>query len=91
MLIEAFRHATSVAVAAMDELAAQFDDPWEQLVAIVEVVAANIAGLLHPVVLGHLAPQATDYRDVVLAQLAFALATNTENAAGTAPQPTQER
>lgn len=138
MLIEALRHATSVAVAAMDELVARFEDPWEQLVAmvdrglttdvptwrmlmefwtaaahdaelrdhaavlaaqyrepfldavrrgveggaftprfdsaaIVEVVVANIVGLLYPVVLGHLAPEATEYRDIVLAQLAFAL------------------
>ncbi len=36
MLIEAFRQATSVAVAAMDELAAEFDDPWQQLVAMVD-------------------------------------------------------
>jgi len=140
MLIEAFRHATSVAVTAMDELAAHVDDPWQQLVAmvdrglstsvvtwrllmefwtaaahdaelqdraaalaeqyrepfldavrrgvesgafvprfdadaIVEVVVANIVGLLYPVVLGHLIPQDTDYREVVLAQLAFALTT----------------
>ena len=34
---------------------------------------ANIVGLLYPVVLGHLTPQPADYRDVVLAQLAFAL------------------
>ena len=138
MLIEALRHATSVAVAAMDELVAQFDDPWEQLVAmvdrglstdvatwrmlmefwtaaahdaelrehaavlaeqyrepfadavrrgiesgaftprfetaaIVEVVVANIVGLLYPVVLGHLDPADTEYRDIVLAQPAFAL------------------
>ncbi|HEY8581360.1 MAG TPA: TetR/AcrR family transcriptional regulator [Capillimicrobium sp.] len=140
MLIEALQRATSVAVAAMQELAAQVDDPWQGLVAmvdrglrtdvatwrmlmefwtaaahdaelrahaaglaeqyrapfadavrrgvedgaftprfdeaaIVEVVVANIVGLLYPVVLGHLEPQATDFRDVVLAQLAFALAT----------------
>jgi len=138
MLIEAFERATSVAVAAMDEFAAQFDDPWPQLVAmidrglstdvvtwrmlmefwtaaahdaelqeqaaalarryrapytdavrrgiesgaftprgdmtaIVEVTVAQIVGLLYPVVLGHLAPQPADYREVVLAQLAFAL------------------
>ena len=36
MLIEAFERATSVAVAAMDEFAAQFDDPWQQLVAMVD-------------------------------------------------------
>ena len=36
MLIEAMRRATSVAVTAMDELAAQFDDPWPQLVAMVD-------------------------------------------------------
>ena len=46
--------------------------------AIVEVVVANIVGLLYPVVLGHLTPQDTDYRDVVLAQLAFALTTQEE-------------
>lgn len=151
MLIEAFRHATSVAVAAMDELAAQFDDPWQQLVAmvdrglstnvatwrmlmefwtaaahdtelqehaaalaeqyrepfidavrrgiesgaftprfdttaIVEVVVANIVGLLYPVVLGHLASQDTDYREIALAQLAFALTTSTQNASGTPPE-----
>ena len=34
---------------------------------------AQIVGLLYPVVLGHLAPKPADYRDVVLAQLAFAL------------------
>ena len=138
MLIEAMGRATSVAVADMNEFVAQFDDPWQQLVAmvdrglstsvvtwrmlmefwtaaahdaelqehaaalaeryrepfvdavrrgiesgaftprfdataIVEVVVANIVGLLYPVVLGHLTPQDTDYRDVVLAQLAFAL------------------
>lgn len=157
MLIEAFRHATSVAVAAMDELAAQIEDPWQQLVAMVdrglstdvatwrmlmefwtaaahdaelqdhavvlaeqyrrpfvvavrrgvesgaftprfdvaatvEVVVANVVGLLYPVVLGHLAPQETDYRDVVLAQLAFALTTSTEDASGHRPAPiTEER
>lgn len=150
MLIEAFTHATSVAVAAMDEFAAQVDDPWEQLVAmidrglstdvaawrmlmefwtaaahdtelqdhaaalaaqyrepfvdavrrgiesgaftprfdtaaIVEVAVATIVGLLYPVVLGHLSPQDTDYREVVLAQLAFALTPTTENAPGTPP------
>lgn len=150
MLIEAFERATSVAVDAMDEFAAQFDDPWEQLVAmvdrglstptgvwrmlmeywtsaahdaelqqhaialaaqyrrpyvdavqrgikrgvfaprfeteaIVEVVVANIVGLLYPVVLGHLAPQNTEYRDVVLAQLAFALTTDTPDGAGGRP------
>ena len=143
MLIEAFERATSVAVTAMQELAAQFEDPWEQLVAmvdrglstsdvtwrmlmefwtaaahdpelrdgaaalaqeyrrpfsdavqqgiesgaftprydtaaIVEVVVADIVGLLYPVVLGHLAPQDTAYREVVLAQLAFALTTTHE-------------
>ncbi|WP_354698057.1 hypothetical protein DSM112329_03720 [Paraconexibacter sp. AEG42_29] len=138
MLIEAFDRATSVAVTAMDEFAAQFDDPWEQLVAmvdrglttdvatwrmlmefwtaaahdaelrgqaaalaeqyrgpfadavqrgvdsgafaprfataaVVEVLVANIVGLLYPVVLGQLDPQDTGYREVVLAQLEFAL------------------
>lgn len=140
MLIEAMGRATSVAVADMNEFVAQFDDPWQQLVAmvdrglstgvvtwrllmefwtaaahdaelreyaaglaeeyrapfidavrrgtesgafapqfeataIVEVLVANIVGLLYPVVLGHLTPQDTDYREVVLAQLAFALTT----------------
>ena len=138
MLIEAMGRATSVAVADMNAFVAQFDDPWQQLVAmvdrglstsvvtwrllmefwtaaahdaelrdhaaalaeqyrepfidavrrgiesgafaprfaatvIVEVVVANIVGLLYPVVLGHLTPPLSDYRDVVLAQLAFAL------------------
>jgi AcrR family transcriptional regulator len=146
MLIEALRRATSVAVDAMDELVAGIDDPWEQLVAmvdrglstsvvtwrmlmefwtaaahddelrehaavlaeqyrepfadvvrrgiesgafeprfdvavIVEVMVANIVGLLYPVVLGHLAPQDTEYRDVVLAQLAFALSMSAGDAA----------
>jgi AcrR family transcriptional regulator len=59
--------------------------------AIVEAVVANIVGLLYPVVLGHLAPQDTDYRDVVLAQLAFTLTTSTEDASGSRPAPiTQE-
>jgi AcrR family transcriptional regulator len=143
MLIEAFGRATSVAVAAMNDLAARFDDdPWQQLAAmvdrglstnvgtwrmlmefwtaaahdaelqehaaslseqyrkpfldpvqrgvesgaltprfdtaaIVEVVVATIVGQLYPVVLGHQTPQHIDYRDVVLAQLAFALTKNT--------------
>lgn len=147
MLIEAMRRATSVAVAAMDELVAQLDDPWEQLVAmvdrglstsvptwrmlmefwtaaahdaelqdhavelaaqyrkpfldavrrgvergaftprfapaaIVEVVVAAVVGQLYPVVLGHGAPEELGYRDVVLAQLAFALTASTEDAPG---------
>jgi hypothetical protein len=50
------------------------------------------AGLLYPVALGHLAPQDMGYRDVVLAQLAFALTTSTEDASGGRPVPiTQER
>lgn len=152
MLIEAMEHATSLAVADMDEFAAQFDDPWQQLVAmvdrglstdvatwrllmefwtaaahdselrdhaatlaeryrrpfldavrrgvesgafiprfdiaaIVEVAVGNIVGLLYPVVLGQLTPQDTDYRDVVLAQLAFALTLETriEDAGRPAP------
>ena len=36
MLIEALGRATSVAVTAMRELAAQVDDPWEQLIAMVD-------------------------------------------------------
>src|ERR1700742_4326669 len=44
MLIEALRHATTVAVEAMDELVAQFDDPWEQLVAMVDRgLSTNVA------------------------------------------------
>lgn len=143
MLIEAMQRATALAVEDMDEFAARFDDPWQQLVAmidrglttpvvtwrmlmefwtaaahddelrtfafalaeqyrapfadaiqrgidsgafkprfatdaVVEVVVGNIVGLLYPVVLGQLAPQETDYRAVVLAQLAFALGTSAE-------------
>lgn len=154
MLIEAMRRATSVAVAGMNEFAARFDDPWQQLVAmvdrglttdvviwrtlmefwtaaahdaelqehasglaeqyrepfmdavrrgvesgaftprfdpaaIVEVAVANIVGLLYPVVLGHLSPQETDYREVVLAQLAYALGTGTD-APGSQPASTTE-
>lgn len=47
--------------------------------AVIEVVVANIVGLLYPVVLGHLTPQDTDYRDVVLAQLGFALTASGED------------
>ena len=36
MLIEAMRRATSVAVADMNEFAARFDDPWQQLVAMID-------------------------------------------------------
>lgn len=144
MLIEAFDRATSIAVEAMNEFAAQFDDPWEQLVAmvdrglatdvatwrmlmefwtaaahdvelqqhaatlaeqyrkpfadavrrgidagdfrprfgsdaIIEVVVANIVGLLYPVVLEHLSPTDVDYREVVIAQLAYALYTTEHN------------
>lgn len=156
MLIEAMRRATSVAVDAMNAFAAQFDDPWQQLVAmvdrglstdivtwrllmefwtaaahdaelrdlaaalaqqyrepfidavrrgvesgaftprfetaaVVEVAVADIVGLLYPVVLRHLAPQDTDYRDVVLAQLAYVLTTSAEEPSGIRPEPnTQE-
>lgn len=151
MLIEALKRVTSVAVAGMDEVAAQFDDPWQRLTAmvdrglstnvdtwrilmefwtaaahdaelqehaaalatqyrepfldavrrgvdrgvftsrfdvdaIVEVAVANIVGLLYPVVLGHLAPQDTDYREIVLAQLSFALTANTEDASDKQPE-----
>lgn len=154
MLIEALSRATSVAVAAMHELAARFDDPWQQLVAmvdrglstsvvtwrmlmefwtaaahdaeleehaavlagqyrepftdavrrgieggaftprfdaaaIVEVAVAAIVGQLYPVVLGHQAPQDMDYRDVVLAQLAFALTTSTKDTSGGRPVPSR--
>ena len=40
---------------------------------------ANIVGLLYPVVLEHLSPTDVDYREVVLAQLAFALNTSEHN------------
>jgi len=154
MLIEAMRRATSVAVAAMHELAERFDDPWQQLVAmvdrglstnvvtwrmlmefwtaaahdaelqehaaelaaqyrepfidavrrgiesgaftprfdaaaIVEVVVATIVGQLYPVVLGHAAPQDVDYREAVLAQLAFALRVSTADASGGRPAPSR--
>ena len=36
MLIEAFRHLTEIAVADMQEFAAQFEDPWKQLVAMID-------------------------------------------------------
>ena len=50
--------------------------------AIIEVVVANIVGLLYPVVLEHLSPTDVDYREVVLAQLAFALNTSEHNPTG---------
>ena len=140
MLIEALRGATSGEVTALRELAAGFDDPWQQLIAlvdrglstsvatwrmlmefwtaaahdaelqehaaalaeqyrepfldavrrgvdsgaftpqfdaaaIVDVVVATMDGLLYPVVLGHRESDDIDYRDVVLAQLAFVLGT----------------
>jgi AcrR family transcriptional regulator len=59
--------------------------------AIVEVVVANIVGLLYPVVLGYLAPQDMEYRDVVLAWLAFVLTTSTEDASGSRPAPSRSR
>lgn len=138
MLIEALHGATSGEVAALAELAEGFEDPWQQLVAlvdrglstpaptwrmlmefwtaaahdaelrthaavlaeqyrqpfveavergvqagsfsprvevtaVVEVVVATMDGLLYPVVLGHRASADLDYRDAVLAQLAFVL------------------
>ncbi|WP_229745041.1 MULTISPECIES: TetR/AcrR family transcriptional regulator [Micrococcales] len=141
MLIEALQGATSGEVEALAELAAGFEDPWQQLVAlvdrglstpvptwrmlmefwtaaahdaelrahaaalaeqyrqpfldamergvesgsfsprfavtaIVDVVVATMDGLLYPLVLGHRASADLDYRDVVLAQLAFVLGTN---------------
>lgn len=140
MLIEALRGATSGEVDALRGLAGEFDDPWQQLialvdrglstsvatwrmlmefwtaaahdaelqehaaalaeqyrepfldavrrgvengaftprfdaVAIVDVVVATMDGLLYPVVLGHRESDDIDYRDVVLAQLAFVLGT----------------
>ena len=55
--------------------------------AIVEVAVASIVGLLYPVVLGHLAPRPEDYRQVLLSQLAHALAIDpvTHASAGSAP------
>lgn len=138
MLIEALESATAGEVAALGELAAGFEDPWEQLVAlvdrglfpgvgtwrmlmefwtaaahdaelrehaasmaeryrrpfteavrrgiesgafnprfevsaIVDVLVGTMDGLLYPVVLDHRASTDMDYRDVVLAQLAFVL------------------
>src|SRR5688572_23419900 len=44
MLIEALERATSVAVVAMQEVAAEFDDPWPQLVAMVDRgLSTNVA------------------------------------------------
>lgn len=150
MLIEAFQRATSVAVEAMREFTAQFDDPWKQLVAmvdrglatdvptwrmlmefwtaaahdtelrqhatalatqyrepfadavrrgvesgqfdprfdvesIVEVAVANIVGVLYPTVLGHLPLPATNYRDVVISQLAYVLQVDTHETSGNPP------
>ncbi|WP_207934364.1 TetR/AcrR family transcriptional regulator [Actinomadura sp. KC06] len=141
MLIEALQGATSGEVAALHDLAAGFEDPWQQLVAlvdrglstsagtwrmlmefwtaaahdaelrshagrlaeqyrrpfaeavqrgvdsgsfaprfdvsaIVDVAVATMDGLLYPLVLDHRASADLDYRDVVLAQLAFALGTD---------------
>lgn len=138
MLIEALRSATSGEVEAMAELAMGFEDPWQQLVAlvdrglstpvptwrmlmefwtaaahdaelrahaavlaeqyrqpfvdavergveagsfsprfeataVVDVVVATMDGLLYPLVLEHRTSADLDYRDVVLAQLAFVL------------------
>lgn len=138
MLVEALRCATSGEVAALHDLAAGFDDPWQQLVAlvdrglstpvstwrmlmefwtaaahdaelcahaavlagqyrqpflkavqrgveagsfssrfevtaVVDVLVATMDGLLYPLALDHRASADLDYRDVVLAQLAFAL------------------
>jgi hypothetical protein len=57
--------------------------------AVVEVVVASIVGLLYPVVLGHPTAQGTDYRDVVLAQLAFALTAGAQDASGSRPALTR--
>ena len=138
MLIEALEGATSGEVEALHELAGLFEDPWQQLIAlvdrglstpvgtwrmlmefwtaaahdaelrahagglaeqyrkpfaeavqrgvdsgsfsprfdvsaVVDVVVATMDGLLYPLVLDHRASADLDYRDVVLAQLAFAL------------------
>jgi hypothetical protein len=77
------------------ELAAQYRGPFLDAVrrgvesgafaprfepaAVVEAAVAAIVGQLYPVVLGHQAPQDAEYRDVVLAQLAFALRAGTEH------------
>jgi AcrR family transcriptional regulator len=138
MLIEALQHATAGEVEALTELASSFENPWRQLVALVErglatpvptwrmlmefwtaaahdaelcahaaylaeqyrlpfieaiergvaagsfspqfevtaivdVVVATMDGLLYPLVLEHRTSADVDYRDVVLAQLAFVL------------------
>ena len=49
------------------------------------VLIKHIVGLLYPVVLGHLAPQDTNYRDIVLDQLAYVLTANSQNAPGNPP------
>lgn len=155
MLIEAFQRATTLAVDGMNELVAQVDDPWEQLVAmvdrglatdaatwrmlmefwtaaahdrelqahavelanqyrepfrdavqrgidsgaftprfsaesIVEATVASIVGLLYPVVLGHLTPENTDYREAVLTQLAFVLTADVDTIARTTPAPSRK-
>ncbi|WP_120004843.1 TetR/AcrR family transcriptional regulator [Nesterenkonia muleiensis] len=48
-------------------------EPRFNSAAIVDVVVATMDGLLYPVVLGHRGSDVTDYRDVVLAQLALVL------------------
>ncbi len=138
MLVEALRGATSSEVSALYDLAGGFDDPWQQLVAlvdrglstpvstwrmlmefwtaaahdaelrahaavlarqyrepfleavrrgvdagsfssrfevaaVVDVLVATMDGLVYPLVLNHRSSADLEYRDVVLAQLAFTL------------------
>ena len=47
--------------------------PRFDVCAIVDVIVATMDGLLYPAVLGHRGSNHLDYRDVVLAQLAFVL------------------
>ncbi|MFI6575037.1 TetR/AcrR family transcriptional regulator [Nocardiopsis sp. NPDC050513] len=51
--------------------------PRFDVAALVDVLVATMDGLLYPLVLDHRASAGPDYRDVVLAQLAFALGSDT--------------
>ncbi|VXB08733.1 TetR/AcrR family transcriptional regulator [Aeromicrobium sp. 9AM] len=53
--------------------------PRFEVQVIVESLVSSIVGLLYPVVLGHFAPQVNAYREIVLAQLAFALRVSSEH------------
>lgn len=57
---------------------------------VVEVVVANVVGVLYPVVLGHLELQRTQYRDVVLAELASVLGIETDELRDPRAEPHRE-